>query len=312
MVVLVTGSSGFIGTNLCKYLKSKLGWSVWGVDINPPQVPDDLDVFLQLDLTSKSFVDEILQRCDGKVDYVFHLAAQTSGRVSEEDPILDISSNCIGVAQIVKFCELKGEMLGQFPKLIFTSSMAVYGDSLLPFTENGALNPSSTYGVSKIFGEKMLSKYRTVGGDYCIARLFNCYGPYQDMNNDKQGMLSIFMEQAIRNKKFKVTGSLERTRDFVYVDDVVTILTNSDFLKQKYTIINVCSGIEITVQELIEKIGAKYNLAGDSLIIDQLGEHAGDMNRSLGDNASLKKLIPSQSMVSLDEGLTRFMRHLNG
>ena len=83
-------------------------------------------------------------------------------------------------------------------------------------------------------------------------------------------------------------------------------------MKQKYTIINVCSGIEITVQELIEKIGAKYNLAGDSLIIDQLGEHAGDMNRSLGDNASLKKLIPSQSMVSLDEGLTRFMRHLNG
>ena len=279
MVVLVTGSSGFIGTNLCKYLKSKLGWSVWGVDINPPQVADDLDVFLQLDLSNKSFLDEILQRCDGKVDYVFHLAAKTSGRVSEDDPILDISSNCIGVAKIVKFCELKGAMLGQFPKLIFTSSMAVYGDSPLPFTENGTLNPSSTYGVSKIFGEKMLLKYRAVGGDYCIARLFNCYGPYQDMNNHKQGMLSIFMEQAIRNKKFKVTGSLERTRDFVYVDDIVAILANSDFLKQKHTIINVCSGIEVTVQELIEKIGAKYNLNGYSLVIEQLGRHAGDMNR---------------------------------
>ena len=109
MTVLVTGSSGFVGTNLIKQLK-KIGFkNIIGVDKKPPQLDHILDNFYQLDIANESFIDNIVSLIPDKIDYIFHLAAQTSSRVSEENSYLDISTNCFGTSQIIKFAELKGQ-----------------------------------------------------------------------------------------------------------------------------------------------------------------------------------------------------------
>jgi len=317
MTVLVTGSSGFVGTNLIKQLK-KIGFkNIIGVDKKPPQLDHILDNFYQLDIANESFIDNIVSLIPDKIDYIFHLAAQTSSRVSEENSYLDISTNCFGTSQIIKFAELKGQKSKIFPKIIFMSSMAIYGNSKLPFKETMRPKPNSVYGISKVFGEMLLEKYKENGGEYIITRLFNCYGPYQDMTNDKQGMLSIFLNQGVEFGEYSVTGSLNRTRDFIYIDDVVKIITNESFLKLNATTLNLCSGFEISVKKLIEEISNIIDIPKNNIKINQLGNHAGDTNRSLGDFTKLHQcLIGSEisdfKLTPLSVGIRKFKEYLDG
>lgn len=312
MRALIVGSSGFIGTNLAKKLR-KLGWSsIIGVDIKSPQIEGLLDEYHCLDITDKEFTDCLAKLVPEKIDYIYHLAAQTSGRVSEEDGYLDITTNCFGTSQVVKFAELKKLSQRTFPKIVFSSSMAVYGNGKPPFSEATSLRPASTYGASKVFGEMLLEKYGAIGGDFLIARVFNCYGPYQDMGNAKQGMVSIFLQQFIDKGMFDVTGSTSRTRDFMYIDDVVDILTDLRVLSLNCKTLNICSGIEVSVYSLLEAIAFEFGGSEKDIIVTQLGKHAGDMDRSYGDNSMLKACIGDKKFIPLVEGLKSFGVHLNG
>lgn len=310
-VALVTGSSGFIGTNLCTALRNKLGFFVIGVDLRVPQVHQSLDLFLQFDIRESNRFSKIKEAIPGRLDCVFHLAAQTSARVSEESPDIDISTNCLGTLNVTNFCEYIAEMYGNYPKIIFSSSMAVYGNAVLPIEVSGKLEPTSVYGASKIFGENILRRYSFSGGSFSIARIFNCYGPYQDMGNSKQGMLSIFLAQARNDKKYSVTGSLDRTRDFVYISDVIDGLTSDEFLSMKNQVVNFCSGIETQVLELLNSITKCLKIAPGEISIVEVGEHSGDIFRSVGDSRFFSKLVGKKSLVLLEEGLSNFIRYLD-
>ena len=89
-------------------------------------------------------------------------------------------------------------------------------------------------------------------------RLFNVYGPGQDMNNLKQGMVSIYLAQALKNKKIIIKGSLNRVRDFIFIDDVVDAWFKASLLKKNLNQnINIGSGIPTSVKELIKLITHK-------------------------------------------------------
>src|SRR5690606_4247928 len=113
-------------------------------------------------------------------------------------------------------------------------------------------------------------------GISCAAlRLFNVYGPGQNLDNLRQGMVSIFMAQAIKDNNIHVKGSAERFRDFVYIDDVVDAflkteekLTESDFL-----LLNVCSGIKTTVGQVVEAI---VRHSGNNIPVKFEGNTPGD------------------------------------
>lgn len=311
MRVLVTGSSGFIGTNLCKSLSREPSNRIYGVDLKIPQDEGSVHTFIPLDITDPNFIDKCISIVQGPIDRIYHLAAQTSGRVSEESPILDISINCIGTINVVNLAEQLRSRYGQYAKIIFSSSMAVYGNSAIPFEEGQQLSPVSNYGVSKIFGEELLRKYGRLGGKYTIFRLFNVFGPYQDMSNKKQGMLSIFLAQGINHGRFEVTGSLDRTRDFIYVDDVVKLLTSDSVISAESCIINVCSGVETSVKYLIKSICSALGLSENEKNISVLGSHAGDILNSVGCTNRLRK-YHHEPFVSFDSGLLKFVRFLNG
>ena len=219
--VLITGGSGFIGTSLTKRLSS-LGHKVYIWDINHLQEECENVELLQLDISHKdeSLVDWIKER---NITKFVHLAAQTSTIVSNEDPNLDSRTNCLGIVNLMSYLRSLSKYHSNL-KVVFSSSMTVYGNLNGGVVETTLCNPVSLYGFSKIYSEQVIKYFSQFGIDYSILRLFNVYGPGQDFKNIKQGMVSIYIAQLLLNRHVDVTGSLKRYRDFIYIDDVVDAL----------------------------------------------------------------------------------------
>lgn len=217
MKIVVTGGEGFIGQHLLKELVKFS--ECWSIDIQD-RVEDRLYNYINCDVGSKDFIKHLI---DIKPDYIFHLAAQTSSIISEEDPHIDIQTNIIGALNICS-------ALKRLPssKLIFTSSMAVYGSEFSSDSGSGPkTNPTSVYGISKLSSEQLFLRLKKYNNRVDIYRLFNVYGEGQDLKNLKQGMLSIFCAMAIKDKKIIIKGHKDRSRDFIHVSDVVKNLLSS-------------------------------------------------------------------------------------
>lgn len=300
MNVLVTGGAGFIGTALSKELKNR-GHNITIIDLESKLSDFHLREFdcYGIDIREYKNLQVIKHR---KLDVVYHLAAQTSGAISQEEPEMDVDTNVKGTLNICNFAREN-----KINKIIFTSSMAVYGNKTEQISETSLVNPISNYGVSKVSGEFYIKLFEQYGIKHTIFRLFNVYGPGQDMTNLKQGMASIFLAQSITQNEIHITGSLKRYRDFVYIDDVVSALCMA-LNGQDGEVFNVGTGKKTTVEELIDiifKINSKpYHLFS----IKNIGGHDGDQYGTISNSNKLMALgwIPS---VNLHEGIQKMYEY---
>ena len=294
--ILITGITGFIGSEICKKLLTK-NYIVFGVDDlltgkNP--VPKKIK-FFKFDLSNyKNF--KKLPKCD----YILHLAGQSSGDISFDDPVGDLKKNTISTLNLIKYgikCKAK--------KIIYASSMSVYGDlKKKKYDENLEAKPKSCYGVSKLASENYL-KIFSKKSNYITFRMFNVYGPGQDLNNLRQGMVSIYLAQAIKSKKIIVKGSLKRIRDFVYIDDVVDIWIKSINKNINNETINLCTGEATSVKNVLTLI---KKLVQDTKIIKYRSTR-GDQQNSVGDTKRLVKIF-KHKFIPLEVGLNKFLKSI--
>jgi UDP-glucose 4-epimerase len=280
--VLITGGAGFIGTALAKKLKI-LNHDVTIIDLEKKftSLHDD---FTKYSLDIRSYENFKKIECL-EFDYIFHLAAQTASVISQEEPELDVDTNVKGTLNICNYarkCKAK--------KIIFTSSMATYGNKEGKIKESDIQTPLSNYGVSKVAGEYYINMFKQFGIENTIFRLFNVYGPGQDMSNLRQGMASIFMAQSIVSDEIKVTGSFERYRDFVYIDDVVDALILGLDNITDGQVYNVGSEKATTVKELIDLIIEVNDKPKNQFKVINVGSHEGDQFGSKADATKLKSL----------------------
>ena len=291
--ILITGGAGFIGSALAYRLKKNHEVHLLDREDNFKKKPF-LGVFPEhyADVRQHLLLDQ-------EFDFIFHLAAQTSGRISQEEPYLDLDTNIKGTFNIcnyARYCKAK--------KIIYISSMAVYGEQQGPLEEERPLIPVSNYGASKASGELFVKMYEQFGIKNTIFRPFNVYGPGQDMTNLKQGMASIFMAQSILGDQIKVTGSLDRYRDFIYIDDVVEALVLGIEPRSDGEIYNVGCGAKTTVRELVD-LSLKVNeKPSSSFTVTEENSHEGDQFGSISDNSKLKNLGWEDS-IKLEEGLNK-------
>jgi UDP-glucose 4-epimerase len=142
-------------------------------------------------------------------------------------------------------------------KFIYTSTTAVYGsNSKKKDNEKNQIKPDSLYGISKFAGEmfvnQLLKKTKTKS---IIFRLFNTYGPGENLNFLKKGMVSIYLSYVWKNRPIIIKGSLDRIRDLTYVEDVSYILSNAINIQiKKSETINLSSGKSYTVKKIIDEI----------------------------------------------------------
>lgn len=303
---LVTGVAGFIGSALAAAL-CNAGHEVVGLDNLstgsrgniPPKV-----LFFEGDCQDGRMYDAVLPR--QKFDAIFHLAAQSSGEISFDDPVYDLRTNTESTLRLLRFALETGT-----ERFIFASSMSVYGPQPdEPVSEDAPARPESFYGVGKLASEHYLRLYEKMGIRPTSLRLFNVYGPGQNMDNMRQGMVSIYMSMMIRDRHIHVKGSPNRFRDFVYIDDVVAaFLACLDHPGSEGKAINIGGSGKVLVGDLVEKIKA---LPFNPPTVEYSGCTAGDIHGIHADVSLAAKVLGYEPEVYLEEGLDRMYAWVTG
>ena len=169
----------------------------------------------------------------------------------------------------------------QISRLLFASSFVVYGDlqksKNQPISEDSYFKPNSVYGSSKLCCENLLRVYAEPNGiNWNSLRMFNVYGPGQDITKPDQGLVGIFLNMLLKSDVVDVKGSLDRFRDLVYIDDVIYAWESVLFSSARNVALNVGSGQKTTFLELIYKI-AEILGKKDLLTINQVDKTPGDI-----------------------------------
>jgi len=252
---LVTGGAGFIGSHLTRRLL-KEGNSVTTIDNLTTgfkkNIPKGVN-FIKGDCGTPKVYKKLKKI---KFDAIFHIAGQSSGEISFDNPVYDIRTNTISTILLLKYA-----LKINCKRFIFASTMSVYGvKSNKPTKEYEETLPESFYGISKLASENYLRIFEKYGIKYTSLRLFNVYGPGQNMSNLRQGMISIFMSQMINQGKIRVKGSSLRYRDFIYIDDVIEYclrcLSNNKSIGKT---INIGTGKKTFVHQLIKILVSFYS-----------------------------------------------------
>lgn len=294
--LLITGVAGFIGSKIAKKALEK-GFEVIGIDDlssgKKEQIPTGLE-FYAYDLSDKNLVNQL----PAKVDYILHLAGQSSGEISFDNPISDLKKNTHSTINLIQF-----GIKNKVKKILYASSMSVYGEVKdIPISEKQEALPLSCYGVGKRASEQYLSIF----GDqlpYIIYRMFNVYGPGQDLTNMRQGMVSIFLSQALQSNTILVKGSLDRFRDFIYIDDVVDCwLKGIELDELKNLTVNLGTGERTELGDLVREISRHF----DQPSITVEGSTPGDQFGIYADTSLLKESFQIEQLTSLKEGMKNF------
>ena len=295
---LVTGAAGFIGAAVAKRLIVE-GHSVVTIDNLSTgfvgNIPEGV-VFIKGNCQDKKIINKLI---DYKFDAIFHIAGQSSAEISFDDPIYDLQTNAQSTLLLLELA-----LKIKCTKFIYASTMSIYGDQKeMPVNEDVVLNPKSFYGVGKIASEHYMRVYQQYGINSTALRLFNIYGPGQNLKNLKQGMVSIFIAQAINSKNVHVKGSKLRFRDFVFIDDVVDafILAYQD-KKNSFKVVNISSGIKTTIENLIFII-KKY--LPFEFTVKYAGSTPGDQFGITGDGSEAKKELGWEPTMDLLRGIER-------
>jgi UDP-glucose 4-epimerase len=302
---LVTGGAGFIGSTLVDALLAR-GDAVVVVDDLSTGRPQNLEQALaagaelvEADIRDASALIDLARRVEPEV--IFHLAAQIDVRKSVAEPAFDASINVGGTANVLDAARAAGSQ-----RVVFTSTGgAVYGEGdgqELPLGEDAPIAPMAPYGQSKFAAEGYLALYKRLYGLSAVAlRLGNVYGPRQDLLGEA-GVIAIFCGKLLEGGRPIVYGDGKQTRDYIYVDDVVAALlaaADSDAPGP----INVGTGIETDVLELIERLGELRS--AESFEPEPAPARTGEVQRIAIDSGYAARELGWRAQTGLEEGLRR-------
>ena len=249
MNYLVTGAAGFIGAAIVERL-IKEGNTCTTIDNLSTGTVEHIPEGCRFIEGSVADVDIINSLEKEKFDAIIHIAGQSSGEISFDDPVYDLQTNTQSTVMLLKLAQKTG-----CKKFVYASSMSVYGDHQPPeCKEETDKVPKSFYAVGKLASENYMRIFSEYGIACTALRFFNVYGPGQNLSNLRQGMASIFLAMAIKDHHIHVKGSKDRFRDFVFIDDVVDAVLRSLNREKGFDVFNVCTGVATTVENVVKAI----------------------------------------------------------
>ncbi len=249
--VLVTGSTGYLGSLIVAKLVDT-GAKVIQLTSKINKKNESSDIYYVNYQASEDLYETV-----GDIDYIFHLASQTSAYVAEADVAIDIESNLIPIVNLMKFVS----KMKIKPAFIFASSATVYGlQDLKVFTEENKCYPDSIYDLHKKIGEdyvKFFSRRGVIKG--CSLRLSNVYGPGLNEGANDRGIVNKFIKMALAGEDISLFGGGQFTRDYVYNEDVVDafLIAGLKAATSNGDVYNICSGESWSVLKAVELIIAK-------------------------------------------------------
>ena len=298
MKIIVTGGAGFIGSHLAESLLND-GHELLIFDNFLTGKTDNLSFDGNFRLVEDDFGSEdslaLIKNFDPEV--CFHLAAQSSVVVSVQDPVLDFEHNILQPIQL-----LHTLINSNCKKFVFTSSGGtIFGEpENIPTAENDySSEPASPYGVAKKkFNEIIKTMTSNTTLSYSILNLSNVYGPRQDPHGEA-GVVSIFSNKYLNGERPVIYGSGEQTRDYIYVQDVISALIKSSKI-QEDLFLNIGTGIETSVNQLSESLKTQFSSDLEPIFKDA---RDGELQRSVLDNTKARKLLNWEPQYDLDSGM---------
>ncbi len=291
--ILVTGSSGTIGTRLCERLL-RVGYDVTGADRVPNQWNTKINALTVIcDLCQ----EKELERLSSPFDLVIHLAANARIYNLVMNPILAFE-NMQSTFNVLEFCRRNS-----IPRLIFASSREVYGnvEGLTRKEDEACVSVcESPYTASKFSGEAMARAYeKCYGMDCVITRFSNVYGMY-DLSDR---IIPLYIRRAQRDEDLVVFGR-DKVLDFTFIDDTVAGITGciERFKDVAGKAVNIASGRGTRIIQVAEMI--KEGLGSASRIVLR-DNRTGEVVRFAADITQARNLLGYEPQVGIEEGIAR-------
>ena len=295
--ILVTGGAGFIGSHIVDRLSPQNKVIVLdnlssGPLLNLEKSKDRIS-FIRGDILDKTLLKNIVS----EVEFIFHLAADVGNIRSIEDPYFDMDVNIRGTINLLEAC-----VNSNIKRLVYSSSGAIFGEAkYLPIDEDHPLNPESPYGVSKLAAEKYSFAFHKVHDVSTTSlRYFNVYGPRQG-SSEYANVIPIFIGRIKDGKPLTIFGDGKQTRDFVFVEDVVTAnilaATQPAAIGQVF---HIATGKGNSIEELVSilnEISARENP------VIHADARAGEVRHSRANIEKAQKMLGYNPQTDFKEGL---------
>jgi UDP-glucose 4-epimerase len=303
--VLVTGGAGFIGSHLTDRLLG-CGYSVIVYDNastgNRHQVSARAR-YIQGDVRDASALARVFE--EHAIDVVCHLAGQASIRLSFIDPATDLDVNTTGTIHVLTQC-----LRHRIPRLLFASSMTIYGAAaIVPTPESAVPAPTSYYAVTKFAAERYVHitpDRRDIDFPFKVTsfRMFNVYGPRQSLTNAYQGVLAIFIGNVLRHEPMTIHSDGQQSRDFVHVSDVARAWVDAIDNPRTYgQVINLGTGQPVSVNRLCDLVLENFDLTRERYPVCYQPAQPGDIRVSAADITRARELIGWTPTIGFDEGM---------
>lgn len=295
--VLCTGVAGLIGSHMAEYLIEK-GYSVSGIDNleggYPENVPNEVTFFVA-DLSDKKHLGRLFKKI--QPDYVYHFAAYAAEGLSPFIRNFNYSNNLLCSVNVINECVKNG-----VKKVIFTSSMAIYGKGKPPFKENHQPKPEDPYGISKYAVELDLDQaYRQFGLRYSVVRPHNVIGIRQNIWDKYRNVIGIWIRRVLKGESIIIFGDGKQKRAFSDVkfclEPMEKLLKRCDGHK-----FNLGSDKEYTlneVAEIVKEIGIEFGFNSE---IEHL-EARHEVKDAYCDHTKAKSLLDFKDETNLKDSI---------
>ena len=307
MIIIVSGGTGFIGSNLCKVLVKNKENHVICLDNNFTGNLKNIKELFYLD--NFEFIrHDVCKEILLEVDQIYHLACPASPKDYQFNGIKTIKTNVLGTLNMLGLAKRTKA------RILLSSTSEVYGDPLIsPQKETywGNVNPvgiRSCYDEGKRLAETLMIEYhRNCSVDIRIARIFNTYGPFLNKNDGR--VVSNFIIQALNNENITIYGEGKQTRSFCFVSDMVEgliKLMNTDTNDETSLPVNLGNPEEITISELAEII---ISLTNSKSKIEYLPLPKDDPMNRKPDIEKAIKILEWDPNISLKEGINKTINY---
>jgi UDP-glucose 4-epimerase len=293
-MILITGVSGFIGKPLLTALVSYFGKKKIVALTSSPIEECDFLLHDNYTFSADYFIDSGFDA----IDTIIHLGAYTPKNSSEANHIVHCNSNILNTAKLLsaKFPALK--------RILYISTLDVYGDAQI-ITEDTVLEPSTLYGASKLYCEKMVTTWAKENDKIGqVLRVGHVYGPGEE---SYQKVIPNTIKNLIKKNPLIVWGSGSEIRSFIFIDDIVKAILNALKLKDNVGPINLVSDQQISIIELVQKL---VEISGEKAQINYVNPDF--KSKDFIFNASKMKKFLLSDEISLENGLFKEWTYMKG
>ena len=316
--ILVTGGCGFIGTSLVAKLSKCNNYEITIIDnFSSSYLKNFKRSFLliagnKLNISKIKIIKgditntNLLLKNTKKIDCIIHLAASAGVDVSIKNPYYDFKNNVVGFINLIEAARLN-----KVKKIIIASSGASVGNAKPPINEKINPKPVSPYGASKLTNEIYSYAYSlSYNLNPIVLRFSNVYGPGSDF---KQSVISKFIKDYMQKSINQIYGNGKQTRDFIYIDDLISAIEKCITNKKIFNeIFQISSAREVKISEINKIIVNELKLIGyKKLKTIYKPERKGDVFKNFSDNSKAKRMLNWKPKQNLIQGIKKTIKYFS-